>query len=88
MSKTTIKIGDIVFVKDVNSLRGKWRIGRVMKTHPSKDNAIRSLTIVCKAFSEEENVKNTTKMVELERAVHNLVVLIPVDEGETSDEDE
>ena len=77
-SKRPLKINDIVMIKDANALRGKWRIGRVTQVHRSNDNQIRKVTVLCKAFAEESTSKdeNSVKMIELERPVHNLVVLV------------
>ena len=83
-----IKVGDIVLIKDVNALRGRWRTGRVTRTYPSKDHEIRKVSVLCKAFKntvkgEKEKVE---KLIETERAVHNLVVLIAAEETDSDNE--
>ena len=50
-----MKVGDVVFVKDVNVLRGKWRIGRITQIYPSTDSQVRKVSVFCKAFAEETN---------------------------------
>ena len=43
------------------------------RVHPSADNKIRKASVICKPFGTESKGVNT---IELERAVHNLIVLI------------
>ena len=75
-SKRKMKVGDVVFVKDVNVLRGKWRIGRITQIYPSTDSQVRKVSVLCKAFAEETNSNDSksTKMIELARAIHNIAV--------------
>ena len=58
-------------------------MGRVIRTHLSIHDGIRKVYVLCKTFKGEDKGKNdkTTKMIEIERAVHNLVVLIAIDDN-------
>ena len=85
VDRRDVKIGDIVLVKDSNEIRGKWRLGRVTKTHASKDERVRKVTIICKPAVTDANSTcrlgtGKLKSVEIERAVHNLIVVAAVDE--------
>lgn len=43
-----LKIGDVVMVKDDRLPPLKWMMGRVIETHPGKDNLVRVCTIKTK----------------------------------------
>ncbi|XP_030580177.1 uncharacterized protein LOC115776592 [Archocentrus centrarchus] len=65
--KPNIKVGDVVLLKDTQAHRNEWPVGVVVKTLPSKDQAIRKV--------EVKIVKEGTVKVFL-RPVSELVVLI------------
>ena len=46
--KDNLKIGDVVLVVDNNSPRGRWLLGRVIKTFPGRDGKVRVAEIKTK----------------------------------------
>lgn len=64
-SKRNLCVGDIVLVQDDNLFRGQWKLARVIKTLPSKDQLVRKVKIFV----------GQTRSV-LDRPIHKLVVLI------------
>ena len=46
--KDNLKIGDVVLVVDNNSPRGRWLLGRVIKTFPGRDGKVRAAEIKTK----------------------------------------
>ena len=46
--KDNLKIGDVVLVVDNNSPRGRWLLGRVIKTFPGQDSRVRVAEIKTK----------------------------------------
>ena len=46
--KDNLKIGDVVLVLDNNSPRGRWLLGRVIKTFPGRDGKVRVAEIKTK----------------------------------------
>jgi hypothetical protein len=40
-----MKIGDIVIIKEECVTPGKWKIGKILKTHPGSDGIIRVVTL-------------------------------------------
>jgi hypothetical protein len=41
-----IKVGDLVLLIDTNSPRGKWPLGKVMKTYPGDDSVVRVVDVL------------------------------------------
>ena len=40
-----VKGDDIVTVADINTVRGKWAVGRVTKVYPGADGCVRNITV-------------------------------------------
>ena len=68
-SEKTVKVGDIVLIKDTNAVRGNWHLGQIDKLHYGNDNVCRKVDIRCNIIS---------------RAVQNIVILLPVEENVTN----
>ena len=62
-----VKVNDVVTYVDENAVRGKWTIGRIIKTFPGQDGKTR-------------NVKIKTLCGQYVRPVTKIVVIVPVDE--------
>lgn len=46
--KLPIRLGQVVQIRDDKPLsRGTWRLGRIVKLHPSRDGLIRSVSLRC-----------------------------------------
>ena len=79
-----VQVGDIVLILDKNTLKGEYRLGRVVETHPSKDGNVRKVSVAYKNFmvgkkvSEYKGVKDTI----VKRSVQRLVLLVPIDTSE------
>ena len=67
-----LQAGDVVLVKDSNSLRGKWKMARVKLAHISEDQRVRRVRITY-------HTENGTKE-DVERPVQNLLLLAPADD--------
>ena len=70
-------MGDVVLVSDANMMRGQWRIGLVIKCIPSSDGYVRRVMLKLTNFRKDNQGKT---IVEVERAVRNTIVLVPVDD--------
>ena len=74
-AKRSVKVDDIVMVQDSNSVRGRWRMGRVSKAEPSlRDGFVRNIDI-------EYKNPNHTVFTTITRPVQRVIVIVPV-EGE------
>ena len=81
LSRRNVRKGDIVLVQDSNQIRGKWKLGRVTEAEPSlRDGFVRNVDIQYK----NPNSKNFTKIT---RPVQKVVVIVPIDESDESDND-
>ncbi|XP_018395620.1 PREDICTED: uncharacterized protein LOC108774103 [Cyphomyrmex costatus] len=54
----TIAVGDLVLIKEDNSPPLNWPMGRVLETHPGKDNIIRVVTIKTITGVYKRNVRS------------------------------
>ena len=64
--KDSLKIGNLVLVVDNNSLRGRWLLGRVIKTFPGRDGKVRVTEIKTKSSTLTRPI---SKLCLLEEAV-------------------
>ena len=60
-------------MKDLNALRGIWKLGKINKTYTSQDKVIRNVDVLYKT-----RVDN--KLIIVRRPVQSLVVLLPIEE--------
>ena len=65
--KRNFQVNDVVLVKDEDSARNCWPLGRIQKVHASSDELVRSVDVRCAG----EN---------LTRPIHKLVLLVGVEE--------
>ena len=73
-AKRNVKIGDVVLVKDSNLIRGKWRLGRIIRADPSlRDGYVRNVEISYKN-PDSKNV------LTIARPIQKIIVLVPVEE--------
>ena len=71
-----------------NEIKGKYKLGRVKEVIPSRtDNIVRKAIIEYKNVSASSKLEKL-KMKETERAIHNLVVIVPNDYSEEDSEDD
>ena len=75
-AQRNLMVGDIVMIQDSNLVRGKWRLGRVSKIKPGDDGKVRNVEIQYKNLKIGGPVGD---YVTIEKAVHRLVVILPVD---------
>ena len=77
-SRRDIEVGDVVTAEDANTVRGQWRIGVVTDVIPSSDSKVRRVKV------KHVNTSKTGFTI-VERAVHRLIVLVPVKEDGDSE---
>ena len=78
-SSRMMKVGDVVMIRDSNMLRGQWRLGLVAKAHPGSDGRVRNVTVKYKSGDESKGGRGRS-FIHVDRAVQNLVVILPVEE--------
>ena len=89
-----IKTDDVVLMFDKNEVKGKYKLGVVDKVLPSRTDGVVRRAVVKYKNVKHNSVLNRTKFKYTERAVHDLVVIVPsdynddeVDEDLNSNED-
>ena len=72
-------VGDIVMIQDSGKIKGKWRLGKVVKADPSsRDGLVRQVEIMYKNPESRSFIK-------VIRAVQRVVVISPIDHDEEYD---
>ena len=76
-------VGNIIMVKDSNTVRGQWRIARVSKTFPAIDGRVRKVEVQykCLPVSESPRVYKGRDYTAIQRPVQRLVVIVAADES-------
>ena len=82
-NKRNMRVNDIVIVKDENSPRNTWKLGRIVKAEQSQDGQVRKVDLIMSDRSLDKNGKSSKPMVHLSRPVHSLVLLLEADDKET-----
>ena len=72
-------VGEIVLMQDSNQIRGQWKLGSESKICPGKDGKVRKIEVQYKNPRPGEPVTkyDGRGYVNVERAVHRLIVLLP-----------
>ena len=65
-----------MLIQGSNALQGEWKLGIVSDVHPSHDNEVRQITM---SHKHQHQGKAAARYTNIERAVHRLIVLVPVD---------
>ena len=68
--------GDIVIIKEDDTPRGHWKLGRVEECHPSADGIIRSVKIAIGDSKLDERGRRTQPVSYLTRPITKLVLLL------------
>jgi hypothetical protein len=76
-----LKPGDIVAIADSNSLRGQYRIARVVEVFPGVDGIVRRVSVAYKNFRVGDRTYEYTgsREVVVVRSVQRLALLVPFD---------
>ena len=71
-----IGVGDIVLVKDANTVRGQWSMARVIETLPSSDGLVRRVKLIFGDMDLNKDGSRRRKQLVMERPIHKLVLLV------------
>ena len=75
----TERQGDIEIVKDSNAVRGCWKLAQVVTAIPDSDGKVRNVTLRYKA-GQSGSKNDGERDILIDRSVHNIVVMLPVEE--------
>lgn len=82
-SKTpNLKVGDVVLVKDSNTLRSEYHLAQVRETHPDSLGVVRRVTLRYKPYRTGKKVSEYTGTsdINITRSVHKLALILPVED--------
>ena len=69
-AQRNLRIGDVVLVQlDASTLRGKWKMARVLEAQESEDGKVRHVKLI---YASDTGIKQ-----EIERPVQKLILLVP-----------
>ena len=74
-----MKVGDVVIIRDSKAPRGQWKFALVHSVLPSKDGKVRDVELKYKNLRPGVSYTGAPDIV-VKRSVHNLVLLLPVEE--------
>ena len=78
-----MQIDDVVIMKDKNALRDQWKIGKIIHVLPNDDGVVRRVVV---RYATKTLLKNGLyQTIDVERAVHNLIVLVPAKDTEDAE---
>jgi hypothetical protein len=76
-----VKIGDIVHVRDINPVRGDWKIGEIIEIKANEENIPRNVLIRYKTAKKPTNRSYTASQFRTQwRDVKNLSLILPIEE--------
>lgn len=76
MPKRNLQVGDIVMDVEQTQPRSAWRLGRVSETVMDKDGLVRRAKIILADKTRDKKGRRSSKVCEVERPVHKLVLLL------------
>ena len=79
--KRNVRVGDVVLIQDSNQVRGNWKLGKASKVYPGDDARVRKVDMEYKnpRPGEPVNKYEGRGYVTGQRAVHKLIMFVPVD---------
>ena len=84
-----VKVGDIVLLRDSNCFKRGYKLAKVTKAEPGKDDKVRRITVKYKNIKDSgQNVNKAMQTLqaasehEVKSSIHNVVVIVPVDWSE------
>ncbi|XP_041460999.1 uncharacterized protein LOC121412159 [Lytechinus variegatus] len=77
-----MKIGDVVIIKDDNTPRNVWPLGRIVELYQSKDDYIRKVRVMVGDRKLDNVGKRSNPVTYLDRPIHKLVLLLPSEDQE------
>ena len=83
--RRNLKVGDIVMIKDENLSRNMWRLGKIIVANTDDDGLVRKVRLVVGTSDIDDKGVRLSKLSELERPVHKLVLLQETEEVPTKE---
>ena len=74
-------MGDICLIRYASELKGVYKLGQVKSVRKGVDDLVRTVTLIYKN-------PNETTFREVDRPVHGIAVIVPIEEQSTSIESE
>ena len=75
-----LQVNDVVISKKDSGVRNRWPLARVVEVYPSEDGQVRKCKILLGYKALDCQGKRQSKLVYLQRPIHKLVLLLPVED--------
>ena len=85
-SQRNVSVNDIVLLQDDDAFRSEWRLGRVLEAYPDRRGNVRNVQVEVHPKQEGVGPYKPSKGIELNRHVSRLIVLVPVEDQEQSED--
>ena len=86
VERRNVKAGDVVMIQDSDAFRGHYRMGIVKEALPSSDGKVRSVRVGYKNNNSDLDYTGS-KFTYVDRPVRKLIVIVPVDESTSTEEE-
>ena len=80
-----LRVGDVCFLQDSNSVRGEFRRCRVSKVFPDSKGVVRNVEVLATHRQDGSRSYHPQGLSRLRRHVNNLIVIVPVDDEDSQD---
>ena len=77
--KANLSINDIVIVKEEGLPRNQWKLAKVIQVFPGEDDLVRKVKVQCGSRNISKAGKRSEKLIEYDRPIHKLVLLMKAD---------
>lgn len=77
--RRNLQVGDIVLLKDDNTIRNKWKLGRIIESYSDENGFVRSVKLAVGDGLISNKGKGLGIQSILERPIQKLVLLVPTE---------
>ena len=82
VDRRNLCVGDIVLIQDSNTVRGRWKMGRICNVYPGSDGKVRNVEVEYKCNPDSK------VFIKINRPVQRLVLLLPCDDNGDDNRDD
>ena len=77
-------VNDVCLLKDEDAFRSEWKLARVVEVYPDRFGNVRNVEVLVKPAQDGSSIYKPSGGQLIRRHVNNLLLLVPVEEQDTS----